>query len=107
MENAEKRLYEIAENLMKKESNVTLGKMMSSPGIKYKNKVFAFYYNKEMVFKLGKEFDPASFKIEKFSYLSPFKNKPPMMAWFVITLEDEDKWEALAGEALKIMKEGK
>ena len=51
----------IAEKLATENDSVSPGKMMSSPGIKCKNKVFAFYYNKQMVFRLGKEFDPRSF----------------------------------------------
>ncbi len=107
MDKEEKLFFEIAEDLANNNDDVSIGKMMSSPGIKFKTKVFAFYYNKEMVFKLGKEFDPAIFEIEKFSFLSPFKNKPPMKGWFQITWEDNGRWEALAEEALKTMKEGK
>jgi hypothetical protein len=93
----------IADQLAKENNSVNLGKMMSSPGIKYKNKVFAFYYNKQMVFRLGKEFDPKSFQIEKFSLLNPFKNKPPLAGWFQITFADQDKWEKLARRALLLI----
>lgn len=53
MDNEEKVFYAIAEKLSGKNKDVILGKMMSSPGIKYKNKIFAFYYHNQMVFKLG------------------------------------------------------
>jgi hypothetical protein len=46
----------IAKKLCKKKE-ITIGKMMSTTGLKYKNKVFAFYYKKRMVFKLGKGYD--------------------------------------------------
>ena len=78
-----------------------MGKMMSSPGIKYKNKVFAFFYNEEMVFRLGKKYDPLEDSIENFDLLNPFKNKPPLAGWFVIPNEYQKKWEALSKKALK------
>ncbi len=100
----EEILFREVANTLKKENNaVSLGKMMSSPGIKFKNKVFAFYYNKQMVFRLGKEFDPKSFQIKKYSLLNPFKNKPPLAGWFQITFADQDKWEKLARQALRLL----
>lgn len=93
----------IADNLAKVNSSVVLGKMMSSPGITYKNKVFAFYYNKQMVFRLGKEFDPKSFQLTEYSLLNPFKNKPPLAGWLQITYADKDKWEKLAKHALHLI----
>jgi hypothetical protein len=94
---------EIAEKLTEKEKHIALGKMMSSPGIKYKNKVFAFYYKKETIFKLGEDFNPAQFNIKKFILLSPFKTKAPLRAWFQIPFSERDKWEKLAKIALEKM----
>ena len=47
----------IGDKLIKKFDGVVHGKMMSSPGLKYKNKVFAFYFNEEMTFRLGKNYN--------------------------------------------------
>ena len=58
MDKEEDLFNKIVEKLSKKHNFVSKGKMMSSPGIKYKTKVFAFYYNKEMVFRLGRDFIP-------------------------------------------------
>jgi len=63
----EKLFYSISDSSITENIDMTLGKMMSSPGIKYKNKVFAFYYKDRMVFCLGKDFDPRS----KINYLWP------------------------------------
>ena len=76
---------------------------MSAPAIKYKNKVFAFFHQSEMGFKLGKGYDLSPFDIQQFSYLSPFKHKPPMKAWYMIGEQDSDKWETLAYEAFAIL----
>lgn len=96
----------VAEKLTYEHQQVQIGKMMSSPGIKYKNKVFAFYHNKEMIFKLGKQFVPKSMGIENYQLLSPFKNKPPLAGWFQIPYEYGEKWETLARQAqLLISKE--
>ena len=100
----EAALFEkIAAKVTEEHRDVAPGKMMSSPSIRYKNKVFAFYHQKEMVFRLGKAFKPKNFKIKKFSLLSPFKNKPPMAGWFQIPFTENRKWENLARRALKVM----
>lgn len=83
---------------------VAEGKMMSAPALKYKGKVFAFYHDNQMGFKLGKEFDPSEADISEWSWLSPFKNKPPMKAWFMIPFSESDKWEELTMRALNFMK---
>ena len=93
----------IVEKLSSENDHIAPGKMMSSPGICYKNKVFAFYYDKQMVFRLGKGFNLQPFGIGNFSFLSPFKNKPPMTGWYQITAADSGKWELLAREACKVM----
>jgi hypothetical protein len=106
MDKSEKLFYSIGEKLSTENDNVTIGKMMSSPGIKYKDKVFAFYYKQQMVFKLGKEFDPPSIGINNFSLLSPFKTKPPLAAWFEIPADYDNRWEELAKMAMKKLAEG-
>ena len=83
------------------DANVVPGKMMSSPALKYKGKVFAFFWNEQMTFKLGKERDlEAEFGIGEYGFLSPFKNKPPMKGWYVIPNQFSDQWPTLTQEAL-------
>ncbi|MDN5212643.1 hypothetical protein QQ020_11325 [Fulvivirgaceae bacterium BMA12] len=106
MEESEILFNTITNELTSEHAAVAAGKMMSSPGIKYKNKVFAFYYNDQMVFRLGKEFDPEVLGITQFGYLSPFKNKPPMKGWVEVPFVYHQKWRDLAALALeKIEKE--
>ncbi len=104
MEKEESLFLSIGDKLIKRHNGVVHGKMMSSPGLKYKNKVFAFYYNQEMTFRLGKGFDLRSFGINKYSLLSPFKNKPPLAAWFNVPYEYQGQWEELAEIALEKLK---
>ncbi len=100
----EQALFEkIADKLADENKRVAPGKMMSSPGIRYKNKVFAFYAKKEMIFRLGKAFQPEAFKIKSYSLLSPFKSKPPLAGWFQIPFAEKGKWEKLASQALELM----
>ena len=94
----------IIDNLSSQYPEVTSGKMMSSPGIKYRNKVFAFYHANHMVFRLGKDFIPEEEGISTFNYLSPFKNKPPMKGWVEIPFVYHKKWPDLAEMALMRMK---
>jgi len=101
MSQEEKIFHEISENLSGKNELVHAGRMMSSPGITYKNKVFAFYYNREMVFRLGKGFQPESIGISEFNLLNPFKYKAPLAGWFVISGKFLNQWKELANRALK------
>lgn len=94
----------ITDNLSTSYNEVSSGKMMSSPGIKYKTKVFAFYFGNQMVFRLGKSFDPESEGITQFSYLSPFKNKPPLKGWLEVPFIYHRKWPDLAEQALEKIK---
>ena len=104
MHESERLFRFIAEKFEAEYDDVRQGPMMSSPGITYKTKVFAFYYKERMVFKLWNNFDPGSQGIMNYSYLSPFKNKPPMKAWFEIPFTESHTWEDLAHLALKNMK---
>jgi len=104
MHNSEDHFNFINNKLSLEIENVSPGKMMSSPGITYKGKVFAFYYNEKMVFRLERDFDIETVRISKFELLNPFKNKPPMKDWFVISEADQGKWEKLSNLALDEMK---
>lgn len=80
--------------------DIILGKMMSSPGLKYRDKVFAFYHKEEMGFKLGPNFDPVKFGLLNAKPLSPFKTKPPLKGWFIVAANESKFWETLTAMAL-------
>jgi hypothetical protein len=84
-----------------KNNDVILGKMMSSPGIKVNDKVFAFYHKDEMGFRLGKKFEPEAHGVHKYYLLNPFKTKPPLKAWFILPKEEMEKWSEFAELAYK------
>jgi len=75
--------------------------MMSDSGLKYKDKVFAFYHKESMGFRLGPDFDPEQFGLKNFKFLSPLKKKPPLKGWFIIDKLESDTWEALSEKALE------
>ncbi len=77
---------------------------MNSPGIKYKDKVFAFFHNDEMIFRLGKDFDPHKFGLREVKLLNPFKNKGPLKGWFVVNRFEKEKWEDLTRKAFEYAK---
>lgn len=85
--------------------HVARGPMMSSPGIRYKNKNFAFFHKNEMTFKLGKTFNAKANGIRKVKYLSPFKTKPPLKAWYIISGEQKDLWENLTSLAFEYIQQ--
>jgi len=95
MSNAEKTFHEISEKFCKRK-HVVLGKMMSSPGLKVRNKIFAFYHREEMGFRLGPLFDPKKQGIKSAKPLSPFKTKPPLKGWYIIPTKDLDLWSELS-----------
>jgi len=86
----------IAERYAARYKHVARGPMMSSPGIRYKNKNFAFFHNNEMTFKLGKTFNAKANGIKKLRHLSPFKTKPPLKAWYIVSGHQKEIWEDLA-----------
>jgi len=93
----------IAALLASENSAITLGKMMSSPALRYQGKVFAFYHGKKMIFRLGRDFQPEAFNIQHYSLLAPFKTKPPMVDWFEIPSADQHRWEELSRYALQLL----
>ncbi len=97
---AEAQFMAIVDQTTKANNDVVLGKMMSSPGLKYKDKVFAFYQNKEMGFRLGPGFDPDEFGLKEVRLLSPFKTKPPLTGWFMVDQRESEHWEELTNMAL-------
>src|SRR5258706_14568920 len=99
----EQRFRSIAALFARENSAVTLGKMMSSPALQYQGKVFAFYYGKKMVFRLGRDFQPELFNIQHYSLLAPFKTKSPMVDWFEIPSADQHRWEELSRYALQLL----
>ena len=98
---AKEKFNQIVEKLEAGDPNVHLGKMMSSPGLKVNNNVFTFYHKETMGFRLGKKFDAEKFGLKTARWLSPFKTKPPLKAWYIIDYEEEEFWEELAGMALE------
>ncbi|MFS4466287.1 hypothetical protein [Maribacter sp. 2210JD10-5] len=102
------RFETIRKFLCTSERNITEGKMMRSPAIHYKNKVFAFFSTKDrMVFKLGKVLDLSQYNFEILVF-NPFKNKGPLTGWYEVDYINNDYWEQLAQKALEqIQKEVK
>ena len=104
MSSAEQHFKRISNSLAHEHEHVSQGKMMSSDGIRYRDKFFAFFYKDEMVFKLGRESEPSEFGVNEFSLLSPFKTRPPMKDWFQIPYSEADHWDKLARHALQRMR---
>jgi len=96
-------MFEYLVDRFSKKNGVAPGKMMTAPALKTKGKVFAFFHEESMTFKLGKDFDPNAYGLQSWSYLSPFKNKPPMKAWFAVPYTQKEVWEELCTLALEKM----
>jgi len=81
-------------------SDVQVGKMMSSEAMKVNDKVFVFFHKGEMGFRLGNDFDPGAHGIHHWHPLSPFKTKPPLKGWFIVSNKEIEKWNELCNMAL-------
>lgn len=99
MKTAEKHFEFICTTLTSKQG-VERGNMMSSPGLKYNKKVFAFLHKGKMGFRLGPNFDATKWGLKDAQPLSPFKTKPPLKGWLMIDQKEMDFWEPLADMAL-------
>lgn len=96
---------EIRDQLCKKHTQVSKGKMMSSEAIIYKGKVFAFFSRKRtMVFKLGKEFDTTQ-QTAELNVFNPFKKRAPLYGWYEATFNDKAQWPFLTEQALDLIKQ--
>jgi hypothetical protein len=74
--------------------------MMSAPALKFNNKVFVFFLEAEMGFRLGPSFSPKKFGLLSARPLSPFKTKPPLKGWYLIDASESDFWSELCALAL-------
>ena len=101
---AEQTFNRIVDEMTAELPDVTQGPMMSSPGIKYKGKVFAFLHKDEMGFRLGKHTDPNELGLTDWKPLNPFKNKGPLPGWFMVSTTHINEWDSLASYALDAMK---
>ncbi|WP_020529390.1 hypothetical protein [Flexithrix dorotheae] len=98
-----KALFEkITTDYSTKYPDVQPGKMMSSQAIKVKDKVFAFFSkNGDMVFRLGKDFDPDTSESKGIHVFNPFKNKGSLSGWFVVPEQEKRLWESYTHQALE------
>ena len=105
MSKAETLFMSLVNKVTTANEEVFLGKMMSAPGLKYKDKVFAFFTKEEaMGFRLGTDFNPEKAGLNKYRPLSPFKKKPPLKGWYIIDKEESNTWEHLTELALSYTK---
>ncbi|RDY59851.1 hypothetical protein [Flagellimonas nanhaiensis] len=94
------KFLEIRSTMCIKHEFVTEGKMMSSPAIHYKGKVFAFYSRtNNMVFRLGKEYPVDKLDMEMTEF-SPFKSKKPLSGWYEVGFGQHHHWDNLTQVAL-------
>lgn len=99
------KFEEIRSRFCAKYKDVTVGKMMSSPAIHFKKKVFAFLSRKnKMVFRLGKDY-PTHHLDANMQEFSPFKTKRPLTGWYEVGYCENGKWENLAEIALRLIEE--
>lgn len=97
---AEEKYNQIAEQL-KVTENASKGSMFGAKCIKINRKVFAMFFNDEMVFKLPPERQQQVLALKGVHHFEPMPGRP-MKDW--ISVPDQGQWEALALEALNYLK---
>jgi TfoX N-terminal domain len=97
---AEEKYNQIAEHL-KVAENVSKGSIFGAKCIKSNRKVFAMFFNDEMVFKLPPEKREQVLALKGVRLFEPMAGRP-MKDW--ISVPDQEQWEALALEALNYLK---
>ena len=101
MKHTPKQVFEqILLDMTERYQGVSEGKMMASPALQYKSKIFAFYHSNSMVFKLGRDANlKEKYNVSEYKLLSPFRTKVPMKDWFVISEEHIKKWPQMAEDS--------
>lgn len=89
-------------DLTSRYQDVSIGRMMSASAIQYQSKIFCFFKDEKMVFKIGRETDlKKEYQIDSYDLFSPFDSKPPMQDWFIVSKEFQSRWHILAGQSLQ------
>ena len=91
---------QISAKLQIEHVDVEEGRMMSRPAITLNGKVFAFFAQDNMVFKLGKDFEPKTHGMRDFEIPRPFKTRPPLYGWFRVFASQSEDWPKFAEQAL-------
>ena len=108
MDDLEEKYALIAEAFVMAHDGVEHGNMMRTPALTWGGKVFAFHSARGkhagMGFRLGRDYDFASLPTKNWTHLAPFKTKPPMKDWIMLTASEADFWPELALAALEIMR---
>lgn len=95
---------EIRQSFCEKHPEITIGKMMSSPAIHHRGKVFAFFSRKQrMVFKLGKDY-PLNRSNYPLTEFNPFKTKGPLSGWYELPFMSKLEWKEMTLLALSLNK---
>ena len=95
----EQHFQQILKHMEVAYQGVVRGNMMKSPALSVRSKVFAFFHQNEMGFKLDQKASYFKDQYPDSRYLNPFKNKPPMKGWLIIPSKYHSDWSDLAIEA--------
>jgi len=78
---------------------VARGKMMSADALLCRGKVFVFYSTKGgmtgLGARVGRDADLTQFALSDWQHLAPFKTKPPMKDWIVVSVGDLEQWPGI------------
>jgi hypothetical protein len=93
----------IAARMIAEHEGVEPGRIRGRRALAYRGKVFAFPGRDregDMVFRVGKAFDPDAAGLVGWSHPAPFKTRPPMRGWIRVPPDQADRWPEIAEVAL-------
>ena len=95
---------QLIHNLEQTHSHLACTRMLSSPAIEYKGRVFAFCQNGQMIIKFGDSERLAGIGIRATSQYQPFSNRVSFAQWREVPYYYHEDWHTIAEMALHAVK---
>ncbi|MCW2986207.1 MAG: hypothetical protein JWR63_3777 [Conexibacter sp.] len=98
MADGDEAFRELSERLLAEDREIEVKRAFSSPGLRYKDRIFAMHVRGDLVVKLA---EGRCEELASDGAARPFEvGRRVMREWVVIGPEREFEWDALADEAL-------
>lgn len=82
--------------------------MMSADALTFGSKVFAFFSTKGggvgLGCRIGRRYPIEDLNLGSWQHLAPFKTRPPMKDWIVVSVADHERWHELMSISLDLIK---
>ncbi len=97
---SQKLFDSIAQEFASGDAGITKSKMMGSPCLKVRGKMFAVYWRDAMIFKLAGDAHKNALARKGAQLFDPSEMNRPMKEWVVVPYAHKAKWRAFTESAL-------